>query len=56
MKKASFNREVDFINENIFLRKIDYYYTNPIARSSKTMSDCRQILKKFSYKGIEKVS
>jgi len=39
MEKESFDREVNFINENIFLRKIDYYYTNPIARSSKTMSD-----------------
>jgi len=32
---------VDFIDESIFIRKIDYYFSNSIARSSKTMSDCR---------------
>ncbi len=31
----------DFIDETIFIRKIDYYFSNSIARSSKTMSDCR---------------
>ena len=28
-------------NENIFVKEIDYYFSNSIARSSKTMSDCR---------------
>ena len=31
----------DFIDESISMRKIDYYFSNSIARSSKTMSDCR---------------
>jgi len=47
---------VDFIDENISVKPIDYYYTNPIARSSKVMSECRQISKKFLFTGIEKAS
>tara|TARA_Y100001970_G_scaffold250005_1_gene321192 strand:- start:26917 stop:28965 length:2049 start_codon:yes stop_codon:yes gene_type:complete len=31
----------NFIDEPITIRKIDYYFSNSIARSSKTMSDCR---------------
>jgi NADH-quinone oxidoreductase subunit G len=46
----------DFIEENISIRNIDYYYTNPISRSSKVMSECRQISKKFLFTGIEKAS
>ena len=33
--------KVDFIEENISVRPIDYYFSNPVARASKTMSDCR---------------
>ena len=32
-----------FINEEIIIKKLDYYYTNSISRASKTMSECRQI-------------
>ena len=31
-------------SEKINIKNIDYYYTNSIARASKTMSDCRNIL------------
>jgi len=48
--------KVDFVEENILIKPIDYYYTNPIARSSKVMSECRQISKKFLFTGIEKAS
>ena len=34
---------VDFVDEKIFIRKMDYYFSNSIARSSKTMSDCRAV-------------
>ncbi len=34
--------KLDFINENINIDSIDYYYTNPISRASKTMSECRK--------------
>ncbi len=33
----------EFFNEKLFINKIDYYYSNAICRSSKTMSDCRNI-------------
>jgi len=47
---------VDFIDENISVKPIDYYYTNSIARSSKVMSECRKISKRFLFTGIEKAS
>ena len=50
------NKKVDFVEDNISIKTIDYYYTNSIARSSKIMSECKQISKKFLYTGIEKAS
>jgi len=47
---------IDFVEGKILVKPIDYYYTNPIARSSKVMSECRQISKKFLFTGIEKAS
>tara|TARA_B100001142_G_scaffold62580_1_gene61756 strand:- start:716 stop:2758 length:2043 start_codon:yes stop_codon:yes gene_type:complete len=35
-------KNLDFINEEIKINNIDYYYSNAIARSSKTMFDCRK--------------
>ena len=46
----------DFIEGDISVQPIDYYYTNIIARSSKVMSECRQISKKILHTGIEKVN
>ena len=40
-KKHSDINELNFISENIKLNNIDYYYSNAIARASKTMLDCR---------------
>ena len=40
-KKNSDNINLEFISENIITNKIDYYYSNVIARASKTMSECR---------------
>ena len=48
--------KIDFIEKDIFVKPIDYYYTNSIARSSKVMTSCREIKKKFTYRGIEKAS
>ena len=31
----------NFANESLIVKEIDYYFSNSIARSSKTMSDCR---------------
>ena len=50
------NVSCDFVDENIFIKPIDYYYTNSIARSSKIMSECRQLSKNFLFTGIEKAS
>jgi len=47
---------VDFVEGKILIKPIDYYYTNPIARSSKVMGECRQIKKNFLSTGIEKAS
>ena len=49
-------KEVNFIEDDISIKDIDYYYTNSIARSSKVMSECRQISKNFLSTGIEKAS
>jgi len=54
--KANEKNKVNFIKENISIKPIDYYYTNSIARSSKIMSQCRQISKFFLSSGIEKAS
>ena len=48
--------KVDYVEESISVNPIDYYYTNSIARSSKVMSECRQISKRFLFTGIEKAS
>ena len=50
------NNIVNFVNDNISIKSIDYYHTNSIARSSKVMNECRQISKKFLFTGIEKAS
>ena len=42
-KKNNNNQSIDskFYSERILLEPIDYYYSNTIARSSYTMSECR---------------
>ena len=42
-----------FVNEKIIIRENDYYYSNAIARSSKTMSQCRNEKNKFKSTGTE---
>ena len=34
-----------FTNEEVEINKIDYYFSNAISRSSKTMAECREISK-----------
>ena len=41
----------NFVSEKITIRELDYYYTNSISRSSKTMSECRQIRQKIKKDG-----
>ena len=58
IKNKKYNKieNFNFIQAEILVKPIDYYYTNPIARSSKVMSECRQISKKLLFTGIEKAS
>ena len=51
--KAIKNNEIesDFFSEEVIIRELDYYYTNSISRSSKTMSECRQIRQKIKKDG-----
>jgi NADH-quinone oxidoreductase subunit G len=37
------NIQTSFHSEEVLIRELDYYYTNSISRSSKTMNECRQI-------------
>ena len=46
----------DYVESTISIQPFDYYYSNPIARASKVMKDCRQISKSFLFNGIEKAS
>ena len=50
------NKQINFFESNILLKPIDYYHTNPIARSSKVMNECRKLEKKLLFTGIEKAS
>ena len=45
------NVQANFISEDVFIRELDYYYTNSISRASKTMSECRQIRPKIKKDG-----
>ena len=40
-KKNSNIDDLNFISEKIIPNKIDYYYSNVVARASKTMNNCR---------------
>ena len=54
--KTKSNEEViikEFINEKINVDNIDYYYSNVISRSSKTMTDCRNEKIKLNKTGTE---
>ena len=49
-------KTVDFIEKEISIKPIDYYFTKSIARSSRTMNECRRVKKKFLFTGIDKAS
>ena len=43
-KESKFeNKAIDFVSEKINIKELDYFFTNAISRSSKTMSECRRI-------------
>ncbi len=41
----------EFISEEILIKDLDYYFSNAISRSSKTMSECRHERKKLKKTG-----
>ena len=43
LKKIELKNNVDFVKEKIETKKIDYYYSNVIARASRTMAKCREV-------------
>mgnify|MGYP003304379087 CR=1 FL=1 len=43
----------EFVDEKISVYPIDYYYSNVIARSSKTMMECRNLRKRVNKTGTE---
>ena len=43
----------DFHNEPIYVDQVDYYYSNVIARASKTMSECRHLRLNLKSTGTE---
>jgi len=53
-KKTSLKDETGFfVKENIFTDYVDYYYTNVVARSSRTMSECRNARTNLDKTGTE---
>ena len=54
-KKLNFNKKInfEFIKEELKIENIDYYYSNVISRSSKTMSECRNIRQNIKKTGTE---
>ncbi len=52
-KKASNFEKNEFLSENILVKDIDYYYSNVISRSSKTMNECRNEKLKLHKTGTE---
>ena len=54
--KPQKHKKIEFIEKDILVNPIDYYHTNPIARASKVMNECKQIEKKFLFTGINKAS
>jgi NADH-quinone oxidoreductase subunit G len=46
----------NFVKKDIVIKPLDYYYTNPIARSSKTMNDCREVARRNFFTNVDKAS
>jgi len=46
-------KNLNFFSEKIFIKDNDYYYSNPIARASKTMFNCRNEKINFKDTGTE---
>ena len=45
--------DYNFIDEKINLENIDYYFSNVIAKNSKTMSECRSLRSNLKKTGTD---
>ena len=45
--------DVNFVNEKIFVNNSNYYFSNVIARASKTMAECNNVKIKLKQTGTE---
>ncbi len=53
-KEITVNKKThNFVNEKVVIKEMDYFFTNSISRSSKTMSECRQIKQKSKKTGTD---
>ena len=49
------NQSSYFVNEEVFIKQLDYFFTNAISRASKTMSECRQIKQNLKKTGTDNI-
>ena len=47
--------KTNFVSEEIYIKELDYFYSNSISRSSKTMSECRQIKQNLKKTGTSNI-
>ena len=52
-KEEFIKTDYSFENEKILIDDIDYYFSNVIAKNSKTMSECRSLRSKFKKTGTD---
>ena len=52
-KEEFIQTNYSFVDEKILIDDIDYYYSNVIAKNSKTMSECRSSRSKFKKTGTD---
>ncbi len=52
-KEEFTNTNYEFINENILVDHVDYYFSNIIAKNSKTMLECRSLRNNFEKTGTD---
>ena len=52
-KEEFIKTDYKFFNEKILIEEIDYYFSNVIAKSSKTMSECRSLRSKYIKTGTD---
>ena len=51
--KYNFHPNLNLVKENILIDDIDYYYSNVVARASKTMRECRNAMIETKKTGTE---